>query len=55
MKKQEWIEEFQEMLKSDAEVFAKRGKKTAANYARVLADDIKAQIQNWKENEEWEE
>ena len=28
---------------------------TAANYARVLADDIKAQIQNWKENEEWEE
>lgn len=50
---QEWIEELLEMLKSDAEVFAKRGEKTAENYTRVVADDIEAQIQNWKDKGIW--
>ena len=55
MEMQEWIEELVEMLKSDAEVFAKRGEKTAANYAKVLAEDAEAQIQNWKDSKIWKE
>ena len=55
MEMQEWIEELVEMLERDVEVLTARGEEKAAMYFRVLADDVEAQIQNWKDDEIWKE
>lgn len=51
----EWIEELIEMWRRDEEILAARGEEKAAMYFKVLADDVEAQIQNWKDDEIWKE